>query len=352
MYTNPETGSAQAFDQIMQAERMTPGAINTAIQRTAGDAAYDEEIQSFYNVDSPAGIQQINRALTLYMQDNGFDVLPRPAPTNQEALSDILDEALETSIYNYPDNIIDVMQRDIDTIMTEGIRFDRNPMDFIRRLNQLSEEAAATGLEGDATYALAMNELAQSLLYSYQQLPDTPGNAEPQGQRNGGIIRLRKGGRPYRKQDYPMDPKYLMPEPPAIMQGLTREEEFDDGAFKFQGSQSDQLGLTPRVFPRHSESDTSPQSHMDRVIEVFKPRMQYYSDGGINKVRPTPNIPATPAKQNPNTTDYVSKKPVDPGFKETLEKIRGRSNQDLPDNYRAGGSISIDEMKYALMKGR
>jgi hypothetical protein len=197
-----------------------------------------------------------------------------------------------------------------------------------------------------------MNELAQSLLYSYQQLPDTPGNAAPQGQRNGGIIRLRKGGRPYRKQDYPMDPKYLMPEPPAIMQGLTREEEFDDGAFKFQGSQSDQLGLTPRVFPRHPESDTSPQSHMGRERGTNKPSMQYYSNGGINKVRPTPNIPATPAKQNPNTTDYVSKKPVDPGFKETLEKIRGRSNQDLPDNYRAGGSISIDEMKYALMKGR
>ena len=76
------------------------------------------------------------------------------------------------------------------------------------------------------------------------------------------------------------------------------------------------------------------------------------NSGGINKVRPTPNIPATPAKQNPNTTDYVPNKTVDKGFKETLEKIRGRSNDDLPDNYRAGGSISIDEMKYALMKGR
>ena len=58
----------------------------------------------------------------------------------------------------------------------------------------------------------------------------------------------------------------------------------------------------------------------------------------VKRVKPTPSIPATPAKQNPNTTDRTSKKPVDPGFKEVLEKVRGgKSNQDLPDNYRKGG---------------
>jgi len=179
-YTNEEMGSRRAFDQIIQAERMTPGAINEAIRRTDGRAMYDAEVMQFYNVLAPAGISQINNALRRYMEGNGFDVPPRPAPTNQEALSDILDEALETSIYNYPDNIVDVMQQDLDRIMTEGIRFDRNPDQFILRLNQLAAEAGATGLEGDATYATAMNELASSLLYSYQQLPDTPGNAAPQ----------------------------------------------------------------------------------------------------------------------------------------------------------------------------
>jgi hypothetical protein len=59
------------------------------------------------------------------------------------------------------------------------------------------------------------------------------------------------------------------------------------------------------------------------------------------RVNPVPSVPATPAKQNPNATDKTSKKPVDPGFKEVLEKIRGgKSNQDLPDNYRKGGMAS------------
>lgn len=58
----------------------------------------------------------------------------------------------------------------------------------------------------------------------------------------------------------------------------------------------------------------------------------------IRRVSPTPSVPATPAKQNPNATDRTSKKPVDPGFKEVLEKVRGgKSNQDLPDNYKKGG---------------
>jgi hypothetical protein len=176
-YTNEEMGSRRAFDQIMQAERITPGAINEAIRRTDGRAMYDDEVMRFYNVLAPAGVSQINNALRRYMEGNGFET-PAPAPvTNQEALGDILNDALETSSYNYPENIVDVMQRDLDRIMTEGIRFDTSPDEFISRLNQLAAVAGATGLEGDATYATAMNELASSLLYSYQQLPDTPGNA-------------------------------------------------------------------------------------------------------------------------------------------------------------------------------
>jgi len=175
-FTNPLTGSRRAFDEVIQAERITPGAINEAILRTDGDARYDEAIRDFYRVDSPAGISQLNNALRRYMEGNGFDVPPRQV-TTQETLSNIFDEALETASNNYPDNIVDSMQRDLDTIMTEGVRFDTNPDEFILRLNQLAREAGETGLEGDATYATAMNELASSLLYDYQQLPDTPGAA-------------------------------------------------------------------------------------------------------------------------------------------------------------------------------
>jgi len=61
----------------------------------------------------------------------------------------------------------------------------------------------------------------------------------------------------------------------------------------------------------------------------------------VRRVDPTPPVPQTPVKQNPNPTDNVSKRPADPGFKDVLERVRGgKSMQDLPDNYRAGGTAS------------
>ncbi len=54
----------------------------------------------------------------------------------------------------------------------------------------------------------------------------------------------------------------------------------------------------------------------------------------VKRVNPAPSVPPTPAKQNPNATDKVDKNKVDPGFKEVLDKVRGKSQQDLPDNYK------------------
>lgn len=59
----------------------------------------------------------------------------------------------------------------------------------------------------------------------------------------------------------------------------------------------------------------------------------------VKRVNPVPPVPATPAKRNPNPTDNVSKKPADPGFKETLDRVRGKSQEDLPDNYKKGGKV-------------
>lgn len=59
----------------------------------------------------------------------------------------------------------------------------------------------------------------------------------------------------------------------------------------------------------------------------------------VKRVSPVPSVPATPAKRNPNPTDNVGKKPVDLGFKETLDRVRGKSQEDLPDNYRRGGKV-------------
>jgi hypothetical protein len=59
----------------------------------------------------------------------------------------------------------------------------------------------------------------------------------------------------------------------------------------------------------------------------------------VKRVNPTPSVPATPAKQNPNATDKVDKNKVDSGFKEVLDKVRGKSQQDVPDNYKSGGKV-------------
>lgn len=61
----------------------------------------------------------------------------------------------------------------------------------------------------------------------------------------------------------------------------------------------------------------------------------------VRRVNPAPPAVSVPAKQNPNPTDNVSKRPADPGFKEVLERVRGgKGNQDLPDNYKTGGTAS------------
>lgn len=178
----------------------------------------------------------------------------------------------------------------------------------------------------------------------------------PEGRKRGGLVESLTGVRSYSD----------------LKREKFNRKYYDDGqaALDFElrtNMGSDHLGVSPRRFPDYPESDSSGQRNMGLLTPDFElgtkqntydqdlkrgGRIRRMNSGGVNKVRPTPNIPATPAKQNPNTTDYVPNKPVDKGFKETLEKIRGRSNDDLPDNYRAGGSISIDEMKYALMKGR
>lgn len=179
----------------------------------------------------------------------------------------------------------------------------------------------------------------------------------PEGRKRGGLVESLTGVRSYSD----------------LKREKFNRKYYDDGqaALDFElrtNMGSDHLGVSPRRFPDYPESDSSGQRNMGLLNPDFElgtkqntydqdlkrgGRVRKMNSGGINKVRPTPNIPATPAKQNPNTTDYVPRKQIDPGFKETLEKIRGRSSDDLPDNYRAGGSINIDDMKYELMmKGR
>ena len=67
-----------------------------------------------------------------------------------------------------------------------------------------------------------------------------------------------------------------------------------------------------------------------------------FNKGGLNKVNPTPSIPATPAKQNPNAVDKDSKKSGAKGFQAVLDKHTGggKRGDDAPDNLRTGGKVS------------
>jgi hypothetical protein len=90
-------------------------------------------------------------------------------------------------------------------------------------------------------------------------------------------------------------------------------------------------------------------------------------------VPPSSDIPRTPAKQNPNPTDYINKKPADPGFAEELKhqieqrqkmspktsggsgltdtEMKNRLGSRNP-TYNAGGKVSIDQMRYELLRKR
>jgi hypothetical protein len=196
-YTNPETNSNRAFDNVMLAERMTPGAINEAILRTDGQARYDVDIQRFYNVDSPAGISQLNNALRRYMEDNGFDVPPRPLenaidelearfPAREEAVVEpeaALQGSLEAAREFYNDAVVQEMTDLVDNIQNDDIRFDREPDEFLARLRDEANEYA----DHNQAYSNAVDEMA-NFLENYMR--ERAAN-RPEGRKRGGYIKKK-----------------------------------------------------------------------------------------------------------------------------------------------------------------
>jgi hypothetical protein len=117
--------------------------------------------------------------------------------------------------------------------------------------------------------------------------------------------------------------------------------------------------------------------HNDELHDLLQdlPSFPSYKEGGaVNMntggVPPASDIPATPHKTNPNTTDYVPKRPVDPGFAEVLERVRstpkggsagvgggGLSDIELKNKlgnrnitYNVGGKVTPDQMRYELLR--
>jgi hypothetical protein len=340
-YTNEEMGSRRAFDQIIQAERMTPGAINEAIRRTDGRAMYDAEVMQFYNVLAPAGISQINNALRRYMEGNGFDVPPRP-PENPiaelerrygeapRAPIDIVTDGLNRPITqferDYPEEVQDAYRNILSEILPATTPANlQEAMGHMNHIHTMLVSGEHGPGEFNFTSGREMNQLADLLerhfeVYrQFENLLDGLNDQPPQGRKRGGFIERATGVRSYSD----------------LKRDAFNKKLYDDGqaALDFElrhGTKSDKLGIPYKKYPDYSEEDIiAPKS--DEYLNFRHQndlkrggRVRRMSSGGVNKVRPTPNIPATPAKQNPNVTDYVPNKTVDPGFKETLERVTNK----------------------------
>jgi hypothetical protein len=400
-YTNRITGSRRAFDEVMQAERITPGAINEAIARTDGRAMYDEQIQRFYNVDSPAGISQLNNALRQYMEGNGFD-----APITPPAR--MIQEALTQAEYNYPITLVQELRDLINNIENEGDRFSTQPDVFIGHLRDESNEYA----NHNEYYSNAVNELADYLEQSmreYLQAPATAGQLPAPAANPIDELERRYGEAPRAPIDIVTDglnnpiPEFardyseevqnayrqvlneINPAPTprnlqeamshlSIIHDMLEGGEHDPGEFNLTTAR--EMTDLSNLIERHFEAFREFENLLDGLND--QPPQGRKRGGFIKKmnsggVPPSSDIPRTPAKQNPNPTDYINKKPADPGFAEELKhqieqrqkmspktsggsgltdtEMKNRLGSRNP-TYNAGGKVSIDQMRYELLRKR
>lgn len=195
--------------------------------------------------------------------------------------------------------------------------------------------------------------------------PEEGMGLEPEGRKRGGYIRkMNDGGQPPKLSPYE---QFKIDNAERIRQGqedIANRNKYDP----YKGS--DQPVNTPKA-PRGASGSAgvipsgSGPSSLDRPRLYAMGGQVYMEIGG--QVKPVPNIPSTPEKTRPNTTDHVIKRPVDEGFREIYEKYRnppkpsgsagtmpsgsGASYLDRPHLYADGGNVNIDAMRLALMKG-
>jgi hypothetical protein len=374
-YTNEYTGSRRAFDEVMQAERMTPGAINEAILRTDGRAMYDDEVRNFYRVDSPAGISQLNNALRQYMEGNGFDTPPRPveerAPARQDEYvydpDDMMTEIdyelerqermLTTNQYRQFDDLVDEIQREAGD-------------DFEDLIDTIDRIRMRTGVDGDVDIALGdlrarlVRTEEESRLEFDRQQRNRDVVVEPSAALQGSIDAARV---------------LYGPEMGAEIVDLVDNLINDDIRFDREPDQ-----FIARLRDESNEYEGHNQGYSDAVREMADFLENYMREraarprgrkrggyvkkmNGGGKVEPTP--PATSVNDHRKPVEPVKKiiNPDAPEFKEIFNRERANRGSssgggsgapaDLkqimnPRNitYNAGGKVSIDQMRYELLR--
>jgi hypothetical protein len=389
-HTNELTGSRRAFDEVMQAERMTPGAINEAILRTDGDARYNQETMDFYRVDSPAGVQQLNHALRAYMEGNGFDVPPRPPenpiaelerryPAREDEYvydpDDMMTEIdyemerqerrLTRNQYSRLDDLVDEIQRDagenfedlIDAIdrirMRQGVDGDVDlALGDIRARLIRTEEASR--LEFDRQQRNAEQERAQRPVV-------VPPEAALQGALDGAThIYGPEMGREIQDlvDNLQNDDVRFDREPNAFIARLRDESNEYDG---HNQGYSDAVGEMADFLENYMRERAANRPQGRKRGGYIKKKMMN-GGGKVEPVSPSSTVndqskPVVPVKkiQNPDA----------PEFKDIYNReraIRGGgggsgSPADLkqmmnPRNitYNAGGNVSVDQMRYELLR--
>ena len=393
-YTNELTGSRRAFDEVMQAERMSPGSIYTAIDRTDGDARSNQEIMDFYRVDSPMGVMQLNRALREYMTGNGFDVPPAPRaidqlearyPANEAVVVEpeaALTGALDAAREFHSDFVVDEVQDLVDNIQNDDIRFDREPDRFIEQLRDEADQYTTL----NQTYSDAVNEVIR-FLENYMR----ERRQRPQGRKRGGYIKkkMMKNGGEYNLPDLgepEEEPKNIKPfNPPAIPYSYSGVS----GARMNRAIPIDResaVSLSADVSRRQDQGGTNYNinemgggyhhkvgpgmlgvsgSHRmgtkeNRVNLMYAIPM---NEGG--KVEPTSPSPSVNDQSKPVIPVKPIHNPDAPEFKEIFNReraIRGGTQSGGPSadlkqmmnprniTYNAGGKVSVDEMRYELLR--
>jgi hypothetical protein len=381
-YTNELTGSRRAFDEVMQAERMTPGAINEAILRTDGEARYDEAIRDFYRVDSPAGISQLNNALRQYMEGNGFDTPPRPVEERRAAREDEyvydpddmaneIDYELErqeriltTNQYSQFYDLVDEIQ------MNAGDDFE-NLIDTIDRIRMRQ------GVDGDVDMALGdlrarlvRTEEASRLEFDRQQR-----NAE---ERNRDVVVTPEAalqGSLEAAREFYNDA--VVQEMTDLIDNIQNDDiRFDREPDQFIARLRDEAN----EYADHNQAYSNAVDEVANFLENYmreraaRPRgrkrggyIKKMNGGG--KVQPV--SPSTSVNDHKKPVEPVKKiiNPDAPEFKEIFNRERANRSPssgggsgapaDLkqimnPRNitYNAGGKVSIDQMRYELLRKR